>query len=740
MKEYKVLFKPEGKEVHITEGKTILEAANLAGIYINSECGGEGVCGRCKVQIMEGEFKKTPSSMTFFTSDEIQQGYVLACQTKIHSDLVISVPSQASLEGEQILTTGTTLSYSSPEKMEKEFTDQREVSYYHPLTRKIFLKLPPPDLNDTLPDLERLYREIKKKEEIKTMDISLACLRSLPNLLRQSNWEITVTLWEHNGTTEIIHVEPGNTSMNNYGIALDVGTTTVVAELVNLGTGEVMGVSATHNKQIHYGEDVITRIIFACTKDGLSPLNNAIIENIKQLIKQLVDENGIKKEQITGIVAAGNPTMIHLLLRLNPCSIRLEPYIPASNAYMPIRASDLGIDILPQAVIICTHGVSSYVGGDITAGVLSSGINNSSQISALLDLGTNGEIALGNNDWLVCCSASAGPAFEGGGLRCGMRATTGAIQKVIIEDGDVKLSTIGGTKARGICGSGIIDLIAELFLNNIIDPTGKFQKDSNNPHIRHREEESEFVLVSAQESDTGKDIVFTETDIANVIKSKAAVLSAAKVLIESVGMSFQDLDRIFVAGGFGNYLNIKRAITIGLLPDFPYEKIQFIGNSSLSGARIELLSRHALEEASLIAKKMTYFELSVNPHFMDEFIAAMFLPHTNLDLYPSVKRESSENEKASKNGKKDGATIKKAKSDDNAPQSLNASTAQNIKQESADNPSQELEKEIEELKARLADSKAALPMHDASPQQWIAIEELEDKISQKKKELKNLKK
>jgi uncharacterized 2Fe-2S/4Fe-4S cluster protein (DUF4445 family)/ribosomal protein L29 len=279
-----------------------------------------------------------------------------------------------------------------------------------------------------------------------------------------------------------------------------------------------------------------------------------------------------------------------------------------------------------------------------------------------------------------------------------------------------------------------------LFLNNIIDPTGKFQKDSNNTHIRHREEESEFVLVSAQESDTGKDIVFTETDIANVIKSKAAVLSSAKVLIESVGMSFQDLDRIFVAGGFGNYLNIKRAITIGLLPDFPYEKIQFIGNSSLSGARIELLSRHALEEASLIAKKMTYFELSVNPKFMDEFIAAMFLPHTNLDLYPSVKRETSENGKASKNGKKDGATIKKAKSDVKAPQSLNTSTAQNIKQESADNPSQELENEIDELKARLADSKAALPMHDASPQQWIAIEELEDKISQKKKELKNLKK
>lgn len=232
MKEYKVLFKPEGKEININEGETILEAANRAGIYINSECGGEGICGRCKVQILEGEFEKTPSSMTFFTSDEIQQGYVLACQTKIHSNLVISVPLQAALEGDQILKTGTTLSYSSPEKMEKEFTDQRDVSYYHPLTRKTFFKLPPPNLNDTLPDLERLYREMKKEEEFKSLEITLTCLRRLPNLLRQSNWEITVTLWEHNGTTEIIHVETGNTSMNNYGIALDIGTTTVVAELV----------------------------------------------------------------------------------------------------------------------------------------------------------------------------------------------------------------------------------------------------------------------------------------------------------------------------------------------------------------------------------------------------------------------------------------------------------------------------------------------------------------------------
>ena len=414
MKEYKVLFKPEDKEVIIKDGDNLLQAANQAGIYINSECGGEGVCGRCKVQIVEGRIDKNSSSMTFLTKDEIQQGYTLACQTEIHNDLVVSVPSGAALEGEQILKSGSTITYSTPEKVRKEFTDQREVSYYHPLTRKIFLLLPQPTLNDTLPDQERLFREIRKKESVANLDINLQCLKKLPELLRQNKWEVTVTLWEHNDTTEIIQVEPGNTAMNNYGIALDVGTTTVVAELVDLGTGEVLEASATYNKQISYGEDVITRIIFACTKDGLSPLNKAILENINHLIEQLISENSISKEQITGMVAAGNPTMTHLLLGLNPCNIRLEPYIPASNTYTPIRASDIGIDILPQAVIICIPGVSSYVGGDITAGIVSSGINNSPNISALLDLGTNGEIALGNNEWLVCCSASAGPAFEGG--------------------------------------------------------------------------------------------------------------------------------------------------------------------------------------------------------------------------------------------------------------------------------------------------------------------------------------
>ena len=270
MKEYKVLFTPAGKEVLMKDGVTLLQAAHQSGININSECGGEGVCGRCKIQIIEGAFDRTPSSATFLTNDEIQQGYALACQTEIHNDLVVTVPSQATLEGDQILKSGATSAYRPAEKAGKEFTNQREISHYYPLTRKTFLSLPQPTLNDILPDQERLFREIKKKGEVANLDINLECLRELPKLLRQNNWEVTVTLWEHNDTTKIIQVEPGDTSTNNFGIALDVGTTTVVAELVNLETGEVLGSSGTYNKKINNGEDVITRIIFACTKNLLS--------------------------------------------------------------------------------------------------------------------------------------------------------------------------------------------------------------------------------------------------------------------------------------------------------------------------------------------------------------------------------------------------------------------------------------------------------------------------------------
>ena len=459
-------------------------------------------------------------------------------------------------------------------------------------------------------------------------------------MLRENDWQVTATIQPQESQCPcLLFLEPGDTSGSNYGIALDIGTTTVAAQLVDLRTGKIFGVEASHNQQSKYGADVISRIIFACSRDGLHPLHKTVRDIVNNLIKQLCEKNSIAKEQITALCAAGNTTMIHLFLGVEPCTIRLEPYIPTANSFPSFAAHELDLYLHPQAVVTCIPGVSSYVGGDITAGVLSSGISNSSEISVLIDIGTNGEIVIGNNEWLMCCSASAGPAFEGGGTKSGMRATRGAIQKVSMAGEDVSYKTVGDAPARGICGSGLIDIIAELFRNRIIDPNGKLVRENNRKRVRIVEDIPEFVLAFAEETGGDRDVVITESDISSLIKSKGAVMAAMQVLLNSVGFTVKDLDRIFVAGGFGNYLDLRNAVTIGLLPDIPLDRVQFIGNSSLSGARMTLLSGHAMQRARQLARHMTYLELSVDATFMDTFVASLFLPHTDLSLFPSVAEE-----------------------------------------------------------------------------------------------------
>jgi uncharacterized 2Fe-2S/4Fe-4S cluster protein (DUF4445 family) len=632
-----ITFLPDKKKVTVQKGTTLMEAADLAGLRINSLCGGEGVCGKCKVKIKDGNVPRPSSSLSMLNKEELQEGYVLACQTPVEGNLTVEVPPESRLEGEQILMDTGAVRYSEPAFIERHPQEEAKVPFYSPLTSKVYLELPPPSLEDNLSDLDRIYRELRRKWDIPILDVELGVLQMLGRLLRQSDWKVTVTLGRQPQGLRILQVEPGDRTRRNYGIAVDVGTTTVVVQLVSLMSGEVVASYSSHNRQIRYGEDVISRMIYACDKtNGLSPLNQTVIENINELTQRCLQKGGISSEDVTAVVAAGNTTMTHLLLGLNPCFIRLEPYIPAAGIYPVLNAAEVGIRINANGLIACMPGVSSYVGGDITAGVLASGIDDSAQLSMLLDIGTNGEIVVGNNDWLVCCSASAGPAFEGGGTKCGIRAVGGAIQSVTISDGRVDISTIGGGKPRGICGSGLIDTIAALFENGMLLPNGKFNVEEPNPGLRRTEEGLEFVLTPAESSETGRDIVITEYDIGNLIKSKAAVFAAARVLLQSIGMDFPQIDRVFVAGGFGNYLNIKKAIAIGLLPDLPADRFQFIGNGSVAGARIALVSNHAFEKAHTIAKKMTYFELSVSHDFMDEFIAGLFLPHTNRELFPTV--------------------------------------------------------------------------------------------------------
>ncbi len=634
---HKLFFLPDQKEMEVEHGTTIMEAAQEAGVYINSLCGGEGVCGKCRVQVTEGNIRADKNSISFLSKEEVMEGYVLACQAKVYGDMEVVIPPESRLEAEQILMEQPVVDYSHPEKMSVPKISTDPMTLFEPLAQKIYMELPEPSLEDNLGDVERIIRELRKKTEYQNFEASFHCLQGLASKLRDNDWKVTATITKGNDLWRIMQIEAGDTSDQNYGLAIDVGTTTVVAQLVHMKSGNVVGVVGSHNLQARYGEDVISRMIFACgSQEGLDPLHKAIVKNINNLIRTLTEKKGIDVDQITAIVAAGNTTMSHLLLSLTPCSIRLDPYVPTANIFPQIQAAELNIDINPYGILETMPAVASYVGGDIVAGVIACGIADKPETNGLIDVGTNGEIVIGNNEWLVCCSASAGPAFEGGGIRNGMRATRGAIERVMIDNGKVAYHTIGKAKPRGICGSGLIDCIYGFIQNGIINYEGKFNLSAKDERIAERDGEIQFIVAYSQDTETGKDLTITESDISNIIRSKGAVFAAIKSLTDYVGVKFDEIDTFFVAGGFGTYLDIPKAIGIGLLPDIDPKRIQFVGNSSLMGARIALLSGHAFERSVKIANGMTNIELSTYQPFMDEYIAAMFLPHTDRRLFPSV--------------------------------------------------------------------------------------------------------
>jgi len=615
---YKVTFLPDQKEVEVEGGVTLLQAAEKAEIYINSLCGGEGLCGECRLQVTSGNTKADKNAIGFFSKEEIQNGYVLACQTKVEDNLEVVVPPKSRLEKERIITEGVPVTYTEPERVSLYKRPYKPVSFFEPLVSKVYLELPEPTLNDNIADIDRITREMEKKVRYSSFEISLACLQNLTAKLRQHQWRVTATIARHNGIGRILEIEGGDTTNQNYGLAIDVGTSTVVAQLVHLKTGKVIGVDASHNLQAHYGEDVISRIVFTCSRGSLDPLHKAVVANINALAQSLSREKGVDTKDITCIVAAGNTTMSHLLLGLMPCSIRLEPYVPTATIYPQILAKEIGININPKGILEVMPGVASYVGGDIVAGVLACELADRSEIKCLIDVGTNGEITIGNNEWIVCCSASAGPAFEGGGSKWGMRATKGAMEKIEIKDGQIIYETIGKAKPRGICGSGMIDAIYELVRNKIIGQDGKFNLSLSERRIIVEDNEPQYILAFPEETETGQAITISESEISNIIKSKGAVFAAIKSLIDYIGLTFEQLDTIYIAGGFGSSLNIPKAIAIGLLPDIDVQRIQFIGNSSIMGARMALLSTPAFEKAINIAKKMTNIELSNYLPFMNE--------------------------------------------------------------------------------------------------------------------------
>ncbi|MFA5410639.1 MAG: ASKHA domain-containing protein [Candidatus Omnitrophota bacterium] len=641
MEKFKVTFYPDNKTIEVEKGKTILTAAISAGVYINSSCGGDGVCGRCKVILKKGEVISQPTGR--LSLEERRQGVHLACLSTIEGDLEVEIPPESRLDLEQLNPEEVDLRlkglYSKAEEIEPVKSILGEEIFHHsPLATKLYLELPQPTLEDTVSDLERLYRAIRKIQDIPVMQAGLANIRGLGELLRDAEWKITVTLGKRNGTTEVVLVEPGDTSQHNYGLAFDIGTTTISGQLVDLRTDKVLGSKAAYNKQAAFGSDIITRIIYAREEDGLEKLHHAVVDVMNGMLHELIQEHSIDLNDVNCALCAGNTTMMHLLLRVDPTYIRREPYVPTANFVPTVRASEAGIKINPRGLLSCVPGVSSYVGGDVTAGVLSCGLDNEEDLCLLIDIGTNGEIVLGSREFLISASASAGPAFEGSGVACGMRASRGAIQKIKVspKDFNVAYSVIGEEEPRGICGSGYIDLIAEMLRAGLLDKSGKL-KAIKNRRIRDGETGKEFVVVFKEDTGTASDIVINEADIENLKRAKAAIYSAAASLVRRMSLDFRKIKKFFIAGGFGTYIDVANAIAIGLLPDLDKSRFIFVGNSSLAGARQILLSYEAMKKADEIARKMTYFELSVDPGYMDEYMAALFFPHTDLAKFPSVK-------------------------------------------------------------------------------------------------------
>jgi len=626
---FKVEFLPSAKSSTVPEGTLLVDAAAKAGILLDTPCGGQGRCGRCLVKIEKGQVSDYESP--YLSAEQLQQGWVLSCIAKVAGDLVIFVPTRR-----------------EQDKVASESAVTRKAAITHldwplaPTVHQFFLPLPPPNLTDNAADFDRLKSAAANKYGIQNLTASLPVIQKLSQNLRKANCQVTIAIDERNQDKEarLINVYPGHRKQPPLGVAVDIGTTNIAVNLVNLNSGRILSQASTMNKQIACGEDVISRIIYSEHKGGLKQLNQLVIYSINELLNELCDNNNTKTRNIDQMVVAGNTTMTHLFLSLPPKYIRQEPYVPTTTQFPPVTARELRVRINPNAIVYCIPAVAAYIGGDITAGVLSSHLFKSNKLSLFLDIGTNGEIVLGNSDWIMACACSAGPAFEGAGVSCGMPATTGAIEEVTINSTTLEptIKVIGDASPLGICGSGMISTLAEMLNTGIIDKAGHIRhKTGHNSHVQHGEHGAEYVLCWASDSGTDRNITLTEVDINNLIRTKAAIYAGITVMLKKLGISLPQIEQVLIGGAFGQHINIERAIQIGLLPHLPWKKFHYLGNTSLSGAYNILLSRQAQQQAEDIAHKITYLELIADNEFMNELTAASFLPHTDSSKFPSSK-------------------------------------------------------------------------------------------------------
>jgi len=621
-----VTFLPGYRKVAVPEGATLLDAARAAGLSMNVVCGGEGKCGKCQVYVKDGtvSFDREKYSR-FFSDEEISRGACLACQAHIAGDVLVEVPAGSLIEEQKILV---------------EIPGMEEIPL-NPAVRKYEVRLEPPSLEDTNPDLGRLLEGIEQQggPPPNRVYAPLGVLCYLPQVLRRSGWHVTATVALVPGGYRLSSVDEGDTTERLYGAAVDLGTTTIVAYIRSLVDGRILATASNYNRQISCGEDILSRVNFS-RKSGLARLQQLAAESINEALTTAADTAGIDREEIFEVIIAGNTVMTHLLLGIDPAYMIAEPYIPVVRRMLSTAAGRIGIAAHTNAGVYTFPAVSNFIGGDIIADILAAGMAERDEATLMVDIGTNFEAVLGNSDWMLSCAGAAGPALEGGEVLFGMRANPGAIEQVRIDPDTLapSFSTINGVRPRGICGSGLIDLLAELFRACVIDRTGGVNLEIDHPRVRKGRYYPEFVVAWKEETSTGKDIVITEGDIKNLIMSKAAIHAACMTLLDAAGLEPGGIGRICFSGAFGNYINKENAVTIGLIPEMPPDCIENIGNGAITGANIALVDRRRRKELDGLARRITYIELNADPSFMDRYTSSCFLPHTDFALFPHVQQ------------------------------------------------------------------------------------------------------
>ena len=624
-------------EVHLSDGCLITEAADAAGLVLNTSCGGAGTCGGCAVDLIEGTFQRDTEVIEVKVGQPARR--VLGCQTRIlAANWRVRVPNRSLVR--------------AGEKIVVDF-DLAARFAHDPGVRKVAMQLPPATLEDSIGDLERITRHLRTLDGFAGIRVrpALSALQALPMVMTEGGFCVTATLAQHEDVWELIRVEPGDTSGRLYGIAVDLGTTTVVCSLVDLNAGRMIDTTSCYNQQTQRGEDVASRIVYGQRPEQLKELQRLVVaESINKLVKLLCRWHEIDAPEIARMVISGNTVMAHLLLAVSPQNIGVSPFQPSTNFPGTFHAAEIGLAMNPAGLVDIVPAIAGYVGGDIVSGIHVCGIHRDKGTDLLIDIGTNGEIALGTPDGMWACATAAGPAYEGSGISCGMRAHSGAIERIWIDppDMNVRYEVIRNAghsgKPCGVCGSGLIDFLAEAFRAGLIERTGRFSKDvvercgRFKPASFRGHPTLAFVLVPRDETDDGDDIVITEKDIEGLLQAKAAIYVGAWLLAKNAGLTLEAIDRIWLAGGFARHIDVRNAITIGMLPDLPLERFDAVGNTSLAGAFAGLVDRSAWAEFERIAGLPRIVELNKDPQFEDEYMNALFLPNLMAERFPSVMR------------------------------------------------------------------------------------------------------